>query len=76
MSNRALAGLLMILFAVLLYISLRDTLQLVAGGQYGGVPLLLFCASACVAWIVFLAALEFASVAAQQPRLHAPLPRA
>ena len=79
MANRYISILLMVLFAFFLYLHLKDALGLVEKGQYGEIPILLLCASACVGWIAFLAALARASVPEHEANLqewHNPLSRA
>jgi hypothetical protein len=57
MAGRALAAILIVLFACFLFIALSDILKIVESGSFGGVPLLLFSVVVCVGWIGFLAPL-------------------
>ena len=81
MAERTFAVVLMVVFAVFLFFALDDILRLVEQHQYGEVPLLLFCATACVGWIAFLASLVLATLPENSLRWHrlkwhGPLPRA
>jgi hypothetical protein len=66
MPHRIISAVLIALFGSLLYFIVKDSLHLVDGGQYGELPLLLFCGSVCVGWIAFLGALALAGVPASR----------
>jgi hypothetical protein len=51
------AAVQIVLFACLVFIALRDLLQLFQSGRFGDTPILLLCVAVCVVWIAFLAAL-------------------
>jgi hypothetical protein len=70
MNDRNIAIVLMLLFAVFLYVVLRDALQLVESHNDGGLALLTFCGIACAGWIAFLAALALARAPADRSKWH------
>ena len=64
MAERALAAVLVAVFACFLYSASMDMLRLIEDRQFGEIFLLLFCVIACVGWIGFLASLALSGGAA------------
>jgi hypothetical protein len=56
-AKAAPAAVLIVLFACLLFIALKDLLQLFESSRFGDTPILLLCVAVCVGWIAFLAPL-------------------
>lgn len=65
--ERGFAAVLLVLFACLLFIALRDLLQLFESRRFGDAPLLIYCAIVCVGWIGCLARLCWPLVS-ERPR--------